>query len=194
MFRNIVGKVHKTTDIPWVNIPVIFQRVRGSYTADVIYPPDIHKCKVDNDGNIINCQLWVNETGDQISTYTCIIGKDRFSFSIPPGDGSPIDIADLRAGSNPVETYPQTIIAYIDEKTATAGTEALKFPFSQASVINNAVDINHNLQSKPLIQVYNNNDLLILPDNILQVSANVSRIVLDSFAPITGQWLAILRK
>lgn len=130
VWRLVVGKVHKTNDTPWVNTAVIFRRQIGSYTSEVQYPPDALTFATDAFGNLVSvdssgnaslgCKLWVNEEGDKISNYECIVGKDRFSFSLPIGDGSPIQLSFLRAGSAPVESYPQSIIDYVDASIAVA--------------------------------------------------------------------------
>jgi hypothetical protein len=58
----------------------------------------------------------VNEEGDLVSNYECVIGRDRFTFSLPAGDGSAIALSVLRGGSQPIEGYPQTLLTYIEEK------------------------------------------------------------------------------
>lgn len=128
-WRLVVGKVYRTNDTPWVNTAVVFRRQIGSYTTEVQYPPDALTFSTDAFGNLISidssgnatigCKLWVNEESDKISTYECIVGKDRFNFSLPLGNGSPIKLSTLRAGSAPVEEYPQSIINYVDNAIAT---------------------------------------------------------------------------
>jgi hypothetical protein len=132
-WRLVIGKIYKTNDTPWVNTPVIFRRQVGSYTTNIQYPPDALKFSTNAMGDLISvdtnggattgCRLWVNEEGDKISNYECLVGRDRFNFSLPLGDGSPIELSVLRAGSAPVESYPQSIIDYVDDAVAgvTAG-------------------------------------------------------------------------
>jgi hypothetical protein len=71
---------------------------------------------------LVNCSLWVNESGDLVSNYECFIGNDRFNFSLPAGDGLSIELSVLRAGSQPIEDYPQSIIDYIDERVTGGGS------------------------------------------------------------------------
>jgi hypothetical protein len=118
MYRYITGKIYRTNDEPWRNITATFKRCSGSFTSNIIYPPDSTTCEIDESGNLINCKLWVNESGDKISNYEGKVGTYRFQFSIPVGDGSPIDIGTLIAGSLPVEAYPQSIIDYVDDVIA----------------------------------------------------------------------------
>jgi hypothetical protein len=125
MYREVFGKVYKTSDTPWINTTVIFKRAKGSFTSEAQYPPDTLKFYTDNLGYLVNfdaqglpipCRLWVNETGDKISNYQVFIGLDKFNVSVPVGDGSPISLSALRAGSQPTEQYPQSILDYVDEK------------------------------------------------------------------------------
>lgn len=123
MFRTVVGKIFKTSDIPWTNCRVVFRRLKGSYDSAKQYPPDSVIAFTDNQGNICRdalgtlpgVQLWVNESGELQTLYDCLLpNSDKFQFSLPVGDGSPIELSELRAGSNPVTTYPQTLLDYID--------------------------------------------------------------------------------
>lgn len=114
MWRQVVGKVYRTDDTPWTNTTVTFRRCTGSFTTTTQYPPDTLRFQTNSNGELVDCKLWVNETGDKISTYECTVGKDKFKFSLPVGNGSPIELSVLRAGSLPVDEYPQSIIHYID--------------------------------------------------------------------------------
>lgn len=117
MWRQITGKINRTNDDAWRNINVVFRRFSNSYTESTQYPADSIKCKVDENGYLVNCKLWVNETGNLISNYKCFLPcGDSFTFSIPEGDGSSIDLSILRFGSNPIEEYPQTLVNYIDNQ------------------------------------------------------------------------------
>ena len=192
MYRQIIGNVARTDDTPYQNIKVIFYRDTGSFTSTTHYPPDICKCDVDEDGKIVGCKLWVNETGEKISYYTGVIGKDRFKFSIPAGDGSPIELSVLRAGSNPVETYPQSIIDYIDTKFSQSGNDSIKFNFSDTNLVAGKLLFSHNLNNTPIIEVLDQNKNKILPKNINHISLNTTEIDLSSFV-VSGNWLAIAR-
>lgn len=118
MYRTITGTVRRTNDEVWRNANVTFRRCYGNFTSSALYPSDSISCKTDENGKLINCKLWVNETGDRISNYELIVKNDIFAFSIPTGDGSPIDISILLAGSLPVQSYPQSIIDYVDDAIA----------------------------------------------------------------------------
>jgi hypothetical protein len=121
MRRQILGKIYETDDTPFKNGVIVFSRSIGSYTSTTQYPPDVHVCRTDTSGNLVDCFLWCNEDGDLISNYTAKInGKDVFTLSLPLGDGSPIQLSVLRAGSQPTQSYPQTIIDYIDTKVVGA--------------------------------------------------------------------------
>jgi hypothetical protein len=114
MWRQITGKVRRTNDEPWINSQVRFRRSTGSFTSEAQYPSDTLTFSTNHLGELVDCRLWVNETGDRISNYVCYIGSESFTFSIPEGDGSPIALSFLRAGSLPVDEYPQSLIDYID--------------------------------------------------------------------------------
>lgn len=119
MRRQILGKIYETDDTPFKNGVIVFSRSIGSYTPTTQYPPDVHVCRTDINGNLVDCFLWCNEDGDLISNYTAKInGRDVFTLSIPIGDGTPIQLSVLRAGSQPTESYPQSIIDYIDGAVA----------------------------------------------------------------------------
>jgi hypothetical protein len=119
MRRQILGKIYETDDTPFKSGVVVFLRSTGSYTPTTQYPPDLHVCRTDTSGNLVDCFLWCNQQGDLISNYTAKInGKDVFTISVPVGDGSPIQLSVLRAGSQPTENYPQSIIDYIDNAVA----------------------------------------------------------------------------
>jgi hypothetical protein len=119
MRRQILGKIYETDDTPFKSGVIVFSRSTGSYTPTTQYPPDVHVCRTDTNGNLVDCFLWCNEDGDLISNYTAKInGRDVFTLSVPLGDGSPIQLSVLRAGSQPTESYPQSIIDYIDDAVA----------------------------------------------------------------------------
>ena len=194
MRRQITGKIYRTDDTPWRDVIAKFSRSSSSYTYTTQYPSDSVRCNINDNGDLVDCYLWCNEEGDTISTYSCEVGRDCFTFSLPVGDGSPIALSVLRAGSDPVETYPQSIIDYVDNKVASVGGEALKINFSQANVINSRyVDITHNFGSYPLIQIFRES-FAVSPDDFIQLTVNVTRIDLISFVPLPGNWLAIVSK
>lgn len=124
MFRTVIGKIFRTSDTPWTNCRVIFRRAEGNYDSAKQYPPDSVIAFTDSQGNICRdalgtlpgVQLWVNESGELQTLYDCLLpNSDKFQFSIPVGNGLPVELSELRAGSNPVTAYPQTLLAYIDE-------------------------------------------------------------------------------
>jgi hypothetical protein len=115
MKRKILGKYHRTDDTPWRKIAVRFVRDTISFVDDTIYPSDVVVCRVDEDAELKDCWLWCNEEGEPESTYTYYCGRDAFKFSLPYGDGSPIQLGVVLAGSNPVEASPPTLLNYIDD-------------------------------------------------------------------------------
>jgi hypothetical protein len=177
MFREVFGKVYKTTDTPWLNATVVFKRTKGSFTSEAQYPPDTARFYTDNQGFLVNfnaqgvavpCRLWVNETGDKISNYQVTIGLDKFTISIPVGDGSPISLSALRAGSQPVEDYPQSILDYVDDAITGVGANPKReIPIQNSQLLNGKYIISYS-GTKPLWQVKDDNGNFIFPDNVRQ--------------------------
>lgn len=131
MRRQILGKIYETDDTPFKNGVIVFSRSIGSYTSTTQYPPDVHVCRTDTSGNLVDCFLWCNEDGDLISNYTAKInGRDVFNLSVPIGDGSPIELSALRAGSLPTTEYPESIIDYVDNKIESLTLGQIKTLFS----------------------------------------------------------------
>jgi phage gp45-like len=66
--------------------------------------------------------------------------------------------------------------------------------FTNAALSGGEVIITHNLGNKiVLVQVSDNSDNVITPDQITLLSATQVKIVLGSFVPITGSWNVIVR-
>lgn len=55
--------------------------------------------------------------------------------------------------------------------------------------------IQHNLgEDFPIVQIYNNNREVIVPDQIVGDDSNSVMIALDSYGNITGNWTVVIRK
>jgi hypothetical protein len=198
MRRQILGKIYETDDTPYKSGVIVFSRSVGSYTPTTQYPPDVHVCRTDTSGNLVDCFLWCNEEGDLVSNYTAKInGRDVFTLSVPLGDGSPVQISVLRAGSQPVETYPQSVIDYIDKKfnqIVNSGDEPLylKIDFSQANLVNGVYTFNQNFSFFPFVSIRNNLGAIVYPP--IDYVNGVLTIDLSDFAPIPGNWVLLLGK
>jgi hypothetical protein len=191
MWRQITGKVYRTNDQPWINSPVIFRRSRGSYTSEIQYPPDTLPFSTNSLGELVNCRLWVNETGDRVSNYECFVGSDRFTFSIPVGDGSAIALSDLRAGSQPVEDYPQSILDYVDDAISGVGANPKReIPIQNSQLLNGKYILSYS-GTKPLWQVKDDNENFIFPDNVRQT---IDSLVFDfvSYVGFQGTFKIII--
>jgi hypothetical protein len=183
MRRQIIGRVYGTDDLPIKKGTVIFSRTVGSYTSSTQYPPDSIAVKTDENGQLIDCFLWVNEEGDRISTYTARVGiKECFNFSLPAGDGSPIELSALRAGSQPPQSYPQSIIDYIDDQISgvQAGATTKLFAPSRIATSNLSALRIINLSTGNYASVSNLNDAiapLAFVENAVQSGQSFSPIV-----------------
>lgn len=129
MRRLVTGKFYKTDDTPWTNLSISFKREKSSYTSGIHYPTDFIKAQTDNEGNLFSTEssqgvfLWVNQEGDVSSVYTAYLPHcETFNFSLPPGDGSPIELSVLRQDyvvDATSMTYT-TLVNYVDTQVANA--------------------------------------------------------------------------
>jgi hypothetical protein len=200
MYREVFGKVYKTSDTPWINTTVIFKRAKGSFTSEAQYPPDTIKFYTDNLGYLVNfdsqglaipCRLWVNETGDKISNYQVFIGLDKFNVSVPVGDGSPISLSALRAGSQPTESYPQSILDYVDTAILQSGNNPKRKIAIQHVQLQNGLYILPYTGTKPLWQIQDDSGEFIFIDSVQQTS---NSLIFDfsSYGNFTGTLYIIL--
>lgn len=64
--------------------------------------------------------------------------------------------------------------------------------FTNADLVGGIFTATHNLgDNYPVVNVYDNSNNIISPSQINSVSANVTDIDLNGFAPITGTWVAV---
>jgi hypothetical protein len=79
----------------------------------------------------------------------------------------------------------------------TGTTEAFNTPtatrtFTNADLSGGALTFTHDLTDQyPIIQVYDENDQIVVPDNITGTSTSISTIDLTSFGTIAGTWRAV---
>ena len=115
--RLLFGKVFRTDGVtPWTNCNISFKR-NCNYTDEYQLPSDVQRVKTDSNGEFVT-RLWCNIDGENESSYTCEIpGCTSFTFNLPFGDGTPLNISILRAGSSsPSDPKNETILEYIDEQ------------------------------------------------------------------------------
>jgi hypothetical protein len=173
MWRLVTGRVYKTNDVPWVNSTVVFRRVRGNYTSDTQYPPDIVKAYTNSNGILnkdtvgadVGVKLWVDTTGNLSSTYECILpNNDKFIFTIPVGDGSAIALSTLRAINNPIENHELISSSFSQKKAIAFNSASLISLFSLPA---NAENINFRIN---LATAFNGN-----PSLSIGVTGNTSK-------------------
>lgn len=103
--RTVTDTLYQTNGQPWPNAEIRIVRAYGSYTGSGAYPPDEVTATTDASG-VYTVTLWCNEDGALAAAYHAIYPNDhdparpeRFSFSLPAGDGSPVTMSSLRASA-----------------------------------------------------------------------------------------------
>jgi hypothetical protein len=117
MYRQVRGVVYRTDGItPWAFCRVKFQRVKGSYTALIQYPPDAIEVSSNNLGEI-TVDLWCNQEGESPTWYTCYLpNNDYFKFVVPSGTTT-LELSFLRESSiTPPQPGYNTIKEYVDSE------------------------------------------------------------------------------
>lgn len=67
--------------------------------------------------------------------------------------------------------------------------------FTNASLSSGLLTVTHNLSATPVIvQVYDNTNSMIIPDQITLTSTNVATVNLTSFGALAGTWVVIVKK
>jgi hypothetical protein len=117
MYRRVRGTIFKTDGItPWAFCKVKFQRIKGSYTTLIQYPPDAIEVSSNNLGEI-TVDLWCNQEGESPTWYTCYLpNNDYFKFVVPSGTTT-LELSFLRESSiTPPQPGYDTIKEYIDNE------------------------------------------------------------------------------
>lgn len=138
MDRLVTATILRPDGSPWANAPVHFTLAPGSYTSEAQYPSAAVRGITDADGGlgrmvdgewVEGVLLWANEEGEEESAWTCRHPDfSTFTFTLPPGDGSAIDLYVLRlAGAInrdwTVESVTAFILAHPDLRGAAATIE-----------------------------------------------------------------------
>lgn len=200
MKRLVTGKIYRTNDTPWANAKVLFKRTNSSYVSNIQYPADSILATTDNLGIIHSAEsnqgvfLWVNETGNSISKYSCYLpGCQPFEFSLPSGNGSNIELGVLRIGSNPLEDYPQTLINYVDDLVASVqvgSTQIYSENFNASENLSALRIVNLNTgryaSNSNLADVYSP---LALTTDSISLGNSAKALVLGEFSDVSWNWL-----
>jgi len=73
------------------------------------------------------------------------------------------------------------------------GVPAFVQSFTNGDLTAGILTVTHNLNKQYVsVTVYNNSDLIIIPDDVTATSVNVSTIDLLSFGTLTGTWQAVI--
>jgi hypothetical protein len=74
------------------------------------------------------------------------------------------------------------------------GTPAFKQSFTNASLSSGILTVTHNLNSQyTSVTVWNNSDLIIIPDDVTATDANTTTVDLTSYGTITGTWNIVIQ-
>lgn len=74
------------------------------------------------------------------------------------------------------------------------GVSGYSQSFADGDLSSSVLSVNHNLDSQfNIVQVYDENNQLIIPDEITSTDANNTDIDLTSFSPITGTWNVVVK-
>ena len=70
-----------------------------------------------------------------------------------------------------------------------AGTGFFSTAFTDTNLVLGVVTIDHTLGTNyPIVAVYDNNEMIILPDEITTITLDRITVDVNSFAPISGTW------
>lgn len=117
--RDVVGRVLRTDGTPWESGVVHFRLTPGSFTPTEQFPESQVEALTDATG-AFSVSLWTNEEGDKASRYVCRLpNQETFDFTLPLGDGTPIELSTLRAlGLVPGQEQHETVLTFIKNQPA----------------------------------------------------------------------------
>jgi hypothetical protein len=125
----------------------------------------------------------------------CIVQVyDNNDIMIIPDDITLTDDNNLSLDLNTYTVSGTWRIVVLDTGTTTALTNRNVLSFTSASGEYSAgtVTHTHNLGSQyPQVQIYDNNDKLVQPDDVTATSTTVSTVDITSWHPITGTWKSV---
>lgn len=97
------------------------------------------------------------------------------------------------AGTLPTNTTYWQVIANIGATGPTGEVNAYRLSFTNSSLVSGILSVNHNLDETYVnVQVFDNNNNFIVPDNINLVDANDLTVDLLSYGTITGTYNLIV--
>lgn len=68
------------------------------------------------------------------------------------------------------------------------------YPFTNSDLVSGYVTITHEMDQQYVsVQVFNNDDRLVIPDDVQLPATNTVVINLSGFAPISGTWRAVIQ-
>lgn len=79
-----------------------------------------------------------------------------------------------------------------DISDSAGGGNAKRFSFTDSDLTNYSVVLNHNIKQYNVVEVYDNNDNIVIPTEVYAVDDKNIRINLSGIAPITGTYRAVV--
>jgi len=131
--------------------------------------------------------------GDSVHTFIDITyddTDDAMDFVVPV-----LDEDDLDTNSDVHLATQQSIKAYVDGEISGITTNSYRTSFVNADLTAGVLTVNHALSEKFVtVQVFDNSDNLVLPDETTLTDANNSSVDLSSWGTITGTWNVVVTK
>jgi len=96
--------------------------------------------------------------------------------------------------TDPPETGDILVVSYLKSTGAVvSGSSSYRTSFTNSDLSNGVLTVTHNLgQQYVLVQVYDNNDKMISPDEVTLVNSNSLQVDLSSFGTISGTWHVVV--
>jgi len=121
---------------------------------------------------------------------TISLTKTGLSVKATPVAADSFLMFNSAASDTPVYATASTVATAIGALTA---ARIVRGTFANAGLTSGSIALNHNLAvAGVLVQVYDENNQLVQPDNITLTSNNVTTIDLSSFGTIAGTWSYVI--
>lgn len=121
---------------------------------------------------------------------TISLTRAGLSVKASPASADQFLMFDSAASNAPVYATASTVAAAIGAVTT---SRIVRGTFTNASLTSGSVALTHGLNNQfVLVQIYDENNQVVQPDNITATSATVSTVDLTSFGTISGTWNYII--
>lgn len=152
--RTVTGTILKPDGSPWVGAAVAFRLRRASYGIGGVGTPT-EVVAITNGAGQISQPLTAQDSPEP--KYIAILpGFDTFNFTLPLGDGQPIDLTLLRAAALAPEWAPESLLPFIEDEVDEAvgsGGQTDKTYVHNVAVPSTQVVVVHNLNKWPSVEL-----------------------------------------